>query len=330
MLELTAANAEAYLRSRGVAGPIRVTELTEGVSNVVLRVETPERLFVLKQSRPRLRTREDWFSNIDRIWRERDVMVLLRPKLPAGVVPEVLFSDEANYAFAMNHAPEPFRNWRTVLLAGEVNPRLGEQAGRLLGLIHQTTADDPAALEPFRDRTVFEQLRIKPFYLCIQERLSGVAPAIEPLIQRMRSVRLALCHGDFSPKNLLLHAAGFTLVDYETGHFGDPAMDLGFFLSHLLLKAIHRRHERERFFELTRAFWHGYINAVPRLPLSELRRAGIGHLGACLLARIDGTSPAPYLTDPAQREVGREIGRWLLHEHPSEWEEVLQIVGTMS
>jgi len=42
--------------------------------------------------------------------------------------------------------------------------------------------------------------------------------------------------GDYSPKNILAHSAGFTLVDYETAHLGDPTMDLGFFLSHLILK----------------------------------------------------------------------------------------------
>src|SRR5260370_27074768 len=203
MLELTAANVESYLRAHGHVGPgpVRVTELADGVSNAVLRVETPERLFVLKQSRPRLRTREAWFSDIGRIWRDRDVMNLLRPKLPAGVVPEVLFCDEENFCFAMSHAPEPFRNWRSVLLAGEVDLGLGELAGRLLGTIHQSTADDLAAFEPFRDRTVFEQLRVEPFYLRIRERLPDVAEFVEPLIQRMRTQRLALWHGDFSPKD---------------------------------------------------------------------------------------------------------------------------------
>ena len=71
-----------------------------------------------------------------------------------------------------------------------------------------------------------------------------VADAVAPLMERLRSVRWALCHGDFSPKNLLAHAGGFTLVDYETAHWGDPTMDLGFFLSHLLLKAAHRPADR--------------------------------------------------------------------------------------
>ncbi len=165
--------------------------------------------------------------------------------------------------------------------------------------------------------------------MCIQERLPDVADAVEPLIQRLRTERLALCHGDFSPKNLLVHAGGFTLVDYETGHFGDPAMDLGFFLSHLLLKAIQHWAQREEYFQLTRAFWQGYEHAAPRLLNPELRTAGIGHLGVCLLARIDGTSPAPYLTDEAKRDMARRLGRRLLDERPGEWDEVLRIAGTL-
>src|SRR4051812_10725206 len=128
MIELTTANAADFLRERGWVpdGPVSVTELADGVSNAVWRVEAPGLLAVLKQARGRLGTREAWFSDLDRIWRERDVMVALRPLLPAGVVPDVLASDDENFAFLMSHAPEPFRNWRTMLLAGEVDPRLGE------------------------------------------------------------------------------------------------------------------------------------------------------------------------------------------------------------
>ncbi|HZY86727.1 MAG TPA: hypothetical protein VFE78_17975, partial [Gemmataceae bacterium] len=66
MLELSADNAADYLRRKGWvgAGPVRVEALGGGVSNAVLRVETPGRLFVLKQSRPQLRTRDAWFSDL--------------------------------------------------------------------------------------------------------------------------------------------------------------------------------------------------------------------------------------------------------------------------
>ena len=44
--------------------------------------------------------------------------------------------------------------------------------------------------------------------------------------------------GDFSPKNILVHAGGLVLLDFECAHAGDPAFDLGFFLTHLVLKEI--------------------------------------------------------------------------------------------
>jgi 5-methylthioribose kinase len=327
MFELNADNAESWLRQRGWVDSrlVQVRELADGVSNVVLRVETPERTFVVKQSRPQLRTREAWFSNLDRIWREYDVMRLLHLLLPAGTVPEILFRCDEDFAFAMRHAPEPFRNWRSVLLSGEVDPSLGEQAGRLLGTIHEATGSRPELMEPFCDRTVFEQLRVEPFYLKIQERLPDIAHHVQPLIERMRSMRLALCHGDFSPKNLLLHDGRFTLVDYETGHWGDCTMDIGFFLSHLWLKAIYRSDKRENIFELTRSFWRGYESVVRWQSAAELQRAGIQHLAGCLLARVDGTSPAPYLTDQKQKEIGRRIGRQILTGNVTRWEDVVKI-----
>src|SRR5262249_53552692 len=110
---------------------------------------------------------------------------------------------------------------------------------------------------------------------------------------------------------------------YETAHRGDPAMDLGFFLSHLLLKAVKRHPDSARYFELTRAFWRGYGREVTFRPLAEMEARGVGHCGVCLLARIDGTSPADYLPEEAKREAGRRLGRRLLLERPGRWEEVL-------
>src|SRR3954447_26283257 len=141
MLALTPETAPDYLRSRGwiAPGPVKVELLGGGVSNAVLLVETPQRRFVLKQSCPQLRTRDPWFSDLDRVYREQEVMELLHPLLPAPTVPEVLFADRANYVFAMSAAPAGARVWKESLLAGEVDPAVGERAGRVLGLTHQLT-----------------------------------------------------------------------------------------------------------------------------------------------------------------------------------------------
>ena len=327
MLELNADNALDYLRSNGWLGKgaAQVEVLGWGVSNVVLRVHTPDQTFILKQSRPQLRTRDAWFSDLERIYREQEVMEVLYPLLPEPTVPEVLFSDRANYVFAMSHAPAGARVWKETLLAGEVDRAIGERAGLILGMMHEATARNTQLIERFRDHTVFVQLRVDPFYRRVQERRAEVAAAVQPIIDRMLSLKEALCHGDYSPKNILTHKRGFTLVDYETAHFGDPTMDLGFFLSHLLLKAVKHAPQHAPFFDLTRAFWRAYGQAVTFRPLADLQARGTEHMAVCALARIDGTSPIDYLPEEPKREAVRRMGRRLLFEQALGWEEVLGI-----
>src|SRR5437773_9799371 len=136
MFEITSDNAESYLRSHAwiAPGPVRLEALSGGVSNLVLRVESAGERFILKQSRPQLRTRDAWFSDLERIYREQEVMQALEPVLP-GVVPRVLFADRPNYVYAMSHAPLEARVWKAELLAGNVDLALGAAAGRVLGII---------------------------------------------------------------------------------------------------------------------------------------------------------------------------------------------------
>lgn len=326
MLELTPDNALAYLRTSGFIGGEEghVEALGGGVSNAVLRVTTPGRVFVLKQSRPQLRTRDAWFSDLDRVYREQEVMRLLHPLLPPLTVPEVLFVDRGNFLFAMSHAPADARPWKEHLLAGSADSAVAERAGLVLGTMHQATATREAARR-LADPTVFIQLRIDPFYRRVQERRPEVAGAIGDLVEQMLTRKEALCHGDYTPKNMLVHSAGFMLVDYETAYFGDPAMDLGLFLCHLLLKACKHPAVRQDYFALTKAFWSRYDGEVHFQSFADLTARGIGHCAACLLARIDGTSPVDYLPEEFKREAVRNLARRMLHEPIQKWQDVLAL-----
>jgi enolase len=325
MLELTPDNVVDYLRRRGWlgAGPAEVRPLGGGVSNAVLAVHTPQGAVVVKQSRPQLRTRDAWFSDLERVHREQAVMELLHPLLPPLSVPAVLHSDRDDFVFVMSHAPAGARVWKEDLLAGKTEGAVAEQAGRLLGRMHQATAERAAALTELRDHEVFVQLRVDPFYRRVQERRPEVAAAVGALIDQMLSVKESLCHGDFTPKNLLVHEAGLTLVDYETAHLGDPTMDLGLFLAHLLLKAVRLPQRCREYFHLVDCFWNSYAAKVSFLPRDVLQARGLAHLGACLLARIDGTSPVDYLPREIDREQVRTLGRFLLLERPARLADVL-------
>jgi 5-methylthioribose kinase len=100
-------------------------------------------------------------------------------------------------------------------------------------------------------------------------------------------------------------------------------MDLGLFLTHLVLKAVRRPEQRQRFFDLTRAFWRGYASTVRFRPIADLERRGIDHLAVCLLARIDGTSPVDYLPEEPKREAVRRLARSILAGETLRWEGVL-------
>src|SRR5262249_41695982 len=141
------------------------------------------------------------------------------------------------------------------------------------------------------------------------------------------TIKEALCHGDYTPKNLLIHPVGhgFTLVDYETAHFGDPTMDLGLFLAHLTLKAVRAPERRAEFIVLMQTFWHGYCQETTFRPHAELERRGVRHLGACLLARVDGTSPVDYFPEEAKRDGVRQLGCACLLDGLERWEDIWSV-----
>ncbi len=318
-MELTQHTVLAYLRDTGQLDrslPADAELLAWGVSNMVFRIhpETGDD-FVVKQSRKPLRTKAEWFSQLERIHTEMDLMRHLSSRVPTGSIPQVLFEDRANYLFGMEAVAADHRVWKAELLDGVADQTIAQQAGELLATIHHETALQPELQRRFGDRTVFDELRVDPFYRYLLPQHPPIAPALERVIQEVLSREVCVVHADFSPKNLLLSNQRLTLVDFETGHFGDPAFDLGFFLSHLLLKTIKHIQRRSEFLSLAESFWESYRLQLPRRKLDsnnpfeqkELERRTLGNLGGCLLARIDGKSPIDYFDQPWQSEVARSL-----------------------
>jgi 5-methylthioribose kinase len=126
-----------------------------------------------------------------------------------------------------------------------------------------------------------------------------------------------LVHGDYSPKNILLHRGRLVLLDQEVIHFGDPAFDLGFSLTHFLSKAHHLRPQRAAFLEASHWFWENYKQVTGEWACEPTLEARIvRHTLACLLARVDGRSPLEYLTD-LERQRQREIVLSLMRDLPA-------------
>ncbi len=331
--------AEAYLRQTGRVGPdetVRVHPLAGGVSNMVLLVERDGSSgadFVLKQARAQLRTRQAWFSSIERIWREAEVLAAcqrLVEQAPHAAemprLPRILFEDRDNYLFAMAAAPRPNATWKEILLAGRAETQIAEACARLLATVHGASWRDPQHARQFDDTTLFDQLRVDPYYRTLAQAQPRAAAAMGALIDLLAGNRRSLVLGDFSPKNLLVYSGGMMLVDFETGHFGDPAFDLGFFLSHLALKACYHAPRHGEFLRLTEAFWGVYRAAMRKRAAAEelaaLERRAILNFAGCAWARLDGKSPVDYLNDAARQETMRHICRELFNTPPAVWSQV--------
>jgi 5-methylthioribose kinase len=331
MREVTPETAADYLRDSGHVPSgcdVSARALGWGVSNVVTRVDIAGRPpIVLKQSRERLRTQAHWVSRLDRIWTERAALELLGTILAPGTVPTVLFSDEPNYLFAMTCAPDDSVVWKEQLLSGEADAAVAHRAGEILGTAHAETAGHPGLEGRLADTVVFDQLRIDPYYRTIARVHADLAPRIDALIRSMSSATdRTFVHADFSPKNILVHSAGLTIVDFETAHAGDPAFDLGFFLSHLLLKGFRAGSAGMPYLELTLAFWDGYRGPTGTAQRSGRVRRAIAHASACTLARVDGKSPVEYL-DPKTQDAARRFARTAISQEWPDWERFLQFTA---
>lgn len=299
-----------------LSGALRARLLGGGVSNTVVLVEDATQRIVLKQSLPRLRVRDEWLADRSRIYREWDAIAALHGVLPPGRVPELLFLDRPRYLYAMRAAPEGSQDWKTRLLAGHCDDPTARSVGSTLGRIVRGTWNDPALREAFSDTAAFEQLRTDPYYRTVASRHPALAPVVEEWIARSRSRRVAMVHGDWSPKNLLVHPGGVVCIDFECAHFGDPSYDAGFILNHLVLKAFRRPELAGDYFRLGRLAFGETRALLPGPALPWFEAATARHLAFLMLARIDGKSPVEYLDEEPLRDRVRRLAIHLVERRP--------------
>ena len=332
VLAITTENVLPYLARRGLAGETETGEVRElggGVSNIVLLVEwrdRPERRWVVKQSLEKLRVQDDWRSERIRIYREAEAIQALRPVLMGASLPEVIHIDRENFLYVMTAAPVGSVAWKESLLAGEVDLRVARQAGTLLGRMINASRADTSLRERFADRTVFDQLRVDPYYRTTAKRHPEVRGPIVQLVANSWNVQTALVHGDYSPKNMLVRDGNIFLIDFEVIHWGDPAFDAAFMLNHLLLKTLCQPRFAARYLDAVREFWKALTSEARDTASRGFEALTLRHLGAQMLARIDGKSPVEYIRDEETKERVRAVAKQILLERPQRLDSALRTV----
>lgn len=286
-----------------------LTPLGGGVSSEIFRVDDAGDAFVVKRALPKLKVEDEWVADTSRNRYEQKYIEYVSGFLPQAV--PLLRSHDANRGyFAMEYLGPEFTSWKQQLLRGEARMEHADLAATVLGRIHAHSAADTGLARQFSTTANFMQLRLDPYLLTTGRRHPDLRVLFETEAQRLASTEQCLVHGDFSPKNIMISASRWVLLDCEVAWYGDPSFDLAFLLTHLLLKGLYHAPRRIGLDQMARAFWRRYIQVagdVIDAPAVEPRVTRL--LLMLLLARIDGKSPVEYLTDSRKKDWVRHFVR---------------------
>ena len=326
----------------------QMQSLAGGVSNrTVLVTRANGEAWVIKQALAKLRVATDWFSSPERVHREALGLQWINQLVPQST-PTLRFEDHEHHLIGMDAVTQPHDNWKNVLLAGNLHLDHIDQFARLLATIHaKSYAQQATVAQTFADRTYFESLRLAPYYGFTAEQVPWATSFLQTLIQQTRTRTFTLVHGDYSPKNVLVHNGKLILLDHEVIHFGDPAFDLGFSLTHFLSKANHNLdHSSElstQFEAAAQRYWGLYVKTIKEATSADgeiadgeitadlYGHAKIGsfavrHTLACLLARIDGRSPLEYLGNAARVRQRSAIRSLITDQSAKQPTDVTQLI----
>jgi aminoglycoside phosphotransferase (APT) family kinase protein len=308
-----AAFAQA-LRELALAGSeeLRGAPLTGGVSSDIWRIATPHGTVCAKRALAKLRVSADWSAPIERNQYEARWMQVADMASP-GSAPRVLGQHAALGVLVMSYLPPADHPlWKEQLRQGQADVSSAQAVGHTLARIHGYSAARPELAAQFDTDRIFIDIRLAPYLVAAAARHADLAPALQALVAQTQAHKLALVHGDVSPKNILIGPSGPVLVDAECAWWGDPAFDLAFCLNHLLLKCLWTPTARADFLACFDALAEAYLEGVDWEPRARLEQRAAMLLPGLLLARVDGKSPVEYLTTDAQRGTVRRTARALL------------------
>lgn len=314
-----------FLRQSGLVADLamaRLTPLTGGVASDIWKVETPDRVFAVKKALPQLRVAQTWLAPVSRNASEVEWLREAGRIVP-GVVPEILASDAEAGVFAMSYLdPADHPVWKQELRAGRADAAFAAKLGRTIGAIHAGTTGSAEIAQRFDNDATFHSIRVEPYLEASALVHTDLAGPLLALAHDTLCAKLTLVHGDVSPKNILVGPDGPVILDAECAWYGEPAFDIAFCLNHLLLKCLWTPAARAEFLACFDALAQAYLASVNWEAPAAVEERIARLLPALFLARVDGKSPAEYVTAETDKERVRRVARPLVAWPPRRLSEI--------
>lgn len=296
-----------YLADKGVFCNTRdlyVRYFTGGVSATVALVSDGKRPIIVKQALAKLKVADNWECDQSRMIIEKNALDIYARLVPSAT-PAPISYDKENYILIREAAPENCPMWKTNLLEGLFDYEVAKEAIEAIAAIHNGTAGDKSVAETFGDGSFFYSLRISPYIQWVAAKYPRLEDASREITSMLMENHLALIHGDYSPKNILVDGRGVCVLDLEVAYYGHPCFDLAFFANHFLLKTVKNKQYGNAYLEMLRYMLHIYFERLTFLEKTKMESDTVRTLAFLFLARVDGKSPAEYITLETDKDIIR-------------------------
>ena len=285
-----------------------------GVSCTVVFVYAGEKQLIIKQGLAQLKVKEEWLCDPNRMNIEQESNRIYHELVP-DCAPVIYFYDGDNFIYGREAVPEDWRMWKADLLAGKLDFSAAGKVANTLLTVHNACSRDRAVAEAFDSKDIFYNLRISPYFEFTKSKHPERSDFISSVIDFLMEAKVTLIHGDFSPKNIMTDGNAVSILDYEVAHYGHPAFDLGFFSTHFVLKAIKNKAWAESYLNMLVYMMDIYFRGVDCMDPKTLEECYIKTWALIVLARVDGKSPAEYITDEADKALVREVAFAMIDEN---------------
>ena len=296
-----------------------------GVSGTVAFVFAGDKELIVKQALAQLKTKETWLCDPNRMNVEQAGNDVYNKIVPDSA-PEVYFYDDENYIYGREAAPESCTMWKSDLLSGLYDFQVAEKAIDALSKVHNGCAYKDEIEKVLGDKTIFYDLRISPYIEFTVSKHPQLREYADSVNEYLMGPGITLVHGDYSPKNIMVNGRDISILDYEVSHYGHPSFDLAFFSNHFLLKSVKNKQWKDTTLNMLDIMLGRYFSEVKFMDAAEFEKCFVRLLALLFLARVDGKSPAEYITEDEDKALIRKIAFRMIDEKVEDYKSVIKLV----
>ncbi len=246
---------QGYLNAKKLLKPseqiLRVEKPGEGNMNVVLRVITNIRSFIVKQSRPYVQKYQQIEAPLNRIAVEYLFYNTVQCKALNAHIPEIIAYDSEDHLLILEDLGH-CEDLTTIYEIRKVSNYLLEKLVKALQLIHQSKLPanfpDNLMMRQLNHQHIFELPFLKDNGFPLDDIQNGLQElslkiktneslkkTVKEVGEKYLSRGTTLLHGDFYPGSWMTANENLYIIDPEFGFVGFPEFDLGVMAGHIVM-----------------------------------------------------------------------------------------------